>query len=255
MEYTLSRDPTLYPASRAAELTGLTRAQLARGVREGWIRPAGSFLGVAQFDYQQLAGLRRLARLFAAGFSERLAARQLTQFRAWSGQVEVGPVSATGRGKKSRIIFRTPRGRLVESRGQSVFEFEIPRQRSAISLPNPDAQERLLELALAKEAAGEAATAAKIYRTLLARWPSDAQLWFNYGNSLYAQGRAENAAAAYRRAVRLDRQHAGAWNNLGGALMDLGKLPAAEKALRMAMRLDKQLAEPRENLADLWRMC
>lgn len=157
----------------------------------------------------------------------------------------------TSEGKR---LLRTASGRLTESSGQLLLEFDSPAREAAVVGINSAAEkppyDELVERALAYEATAPQ-KAAELYQRMLVRWPDDAQLWFNLGNALYASEQLPAAAAAFRVAAARDPDWPEAWNNLGATLLDLGEWQAAEWALQQALRLMPGYEHALANLADL----
>lgn len=155
---------------------------------------------------------------------------------------------------------RNDAGRLMEPSGQMLLEFSRETRESIAAIraaAQHDYEEQSCK-ALALETSGRLDEAAAMYRELLARWPEDFQLWFNYGNTLFELGQYLQAVEAFRAASVYDPHSAEAWNNLGGALMELGKWSQAKEALQRSLALNPHYSHPRENLAALpsaaWRV-
>ena len=79
--------------------------------------------------------------------------------------------------------------------------------------------------------------------------PSNAPLFFNYGNALGAAGFSERAIAAYQRAIRLQPAFVDAHINLGVLLDSLGRLSEAIEAFRHASRIGPNDVRAHRNLA------
>lgn len=98
------------------------------------------------------------------------------------------------------------------------------------------AAQNALRYAVALEAAGRAAEAAALYRSLLEDDPGSALLWTNLGNVEAGAGEAAAAEAAYRRALELDPANADALNNLAWLLLgQRERLAEAEELARRAV--------------------
>lgn len=244
----------LYSESEVTRLVDVNARQLGQWMKRGWIKPARNDGGVLCFDYQQVMGLRRLAQLLKAGATTRRLARSLRQIAIrlpGEGEplLQLSCLSFSG-----MILSRTPSGHLMEPHGQLLFDFDETTNEGTVSFLSDSHEadyETSFDGAIALESAGQLLPAAEIYERLLARWPEEAGLWFNYGNVLYALDRASEAEKAFSSAVALDGSSAEAWNNLGAVRIDLGAWDDAERALRRATALAPHNADARENLAEL----
>lgn len=114
-------------------------------------------------------------------------------------------------------------------------------------LPADVQASRWLQAASDLEQTGQAAVAARAYRTASERWPNDALAWFALGNSQYAHNRKAEAERSLRRAVDTSPVLPAAWNNLAHLLGERGCPHQAEEAAQCARRLapaDTRLKSP-----------
>jgi Flp pilus assembly protein TadD len=103
----------------------------------------------------------------------------------------------------------------------------------------------------AAQAAGDYATAERIFRQVLRQDPNNANAYRRLGLALNDQGLLEEAEAAHREALRLDPNYALAYNGLGITLYYQGRYEEAEAAYREALRLDPDYASAYNNLGAL----
>jgi predicted O-linked N-acetylglucosamine transferase (SPINDLY family) len=106
-------------------------------------------------------------------------------------------------------------------------------------------QARLAELTkkpLAAQDAGRLEEAEALWRSLIRRFPEEAQLHFQLASVLQKQERLESAAASYLRAAQLEPRAVAAHVNLANVLERLDKLSDAEAHYRAAIRLDPDFA-------------
>ena len=241
----------LYTLRQLTRLVALRRRRLRAWIARGWIAPAEVRHGVAYFDYQQVVGLRHLARLLASGVSSARLARSLKRLHTWLPQADQALLQLEHLTSQGKLMTRTPAGKLIEPDGQMLLEFEDDRQQQPLSITDLQPYDALLDRALEWEAAGRSSDAVDLYRKMLARWPEESQLWFNLGNALYAIAKPAEAVDAFRAAVVLDAEHSEAWNNLGAVLMDLQQWSGAEQALRQALALEPDYPDAQFNLSEL----
>jgi tetratricopeptide (TPR) repeat protein len=239
-----------YTLAHLARELNVPRRRLGTWLGRGWIVPLAVRHGIAFFDFQQVAGLKHLARLLADGVTTQRLAKSLRQLQSWLPQAEHALVQLARLTSDGKLVMRTPAGTLAQPDGQLLLEFDAA-DTAAIPFQGRQTDEQRAEAALVLETAGRFTDAATVYADLLRRHESDAQLWLNYGNVLYELDQPERAERAYRRAVALEADFAEAWNNLGAVLMDLKQLDEAERALRRSLALRPDYDDANTNLADL----
>ena len=243
-----------YTLRDVAHLAGLSCRRLQAWIERGWIVPASSSHGIDLFDYQAVARMRQLSKLLAGGVPPARLARSLRLLSRWRSDAQHGLAQLSLLAGSRRLLTRLADGRLVEPGGQLLLPLEETPEETSVAW-TPQVEEDLAERAWELEQQERYAEAAEAYQRALGKADSDAQLWLNYGNVLYALGRVPQAADAFRRAANLQRTFAAAWNNLGAACLDLARFEEAEAALRRALAIDESYEDARENLADLLREC
>ena len=253
----------LYSLAEVTKLVGVSARQLTQWMKRGWITPARTDGGVASFDYRQVMALRRLAQLVKAGATTRRLAKSLRQIAVRLPGTNEPLLQLSCLSSSGVILSRSANGQLMEPHGQLLFDFDETteegtvsfwRRENVVSARETD-YERSFDRAIALELAGQLSPAAEIYESLLATWPEEAGLWFNYGNVLYALGRATEAERAFASAAALDGTSAETWNNLGAVRIDLAAWDQAERALRKALSIAPDYADAKENLAELRVLC
>lgn len=78
---------------------------------------------------------------------------------------------------------------------------------------------------------------AAFWPTAVEAFPQSGQLWFGYGNALWAQDKQEEALAAFEKAVRYAPQLAAAWNNLAYAQQAAGNTKQAKQSICQALSI------------------
>ena len=104
-------------------------------------------------------------------------------------------------------------------------------------------------VAVALDALGRAADAAREYEEAIRLDPGYSLAHNNLGSLLFAQQRIDEARAHFERAVTANPSNAEAQNNLGAALLARGEGPAARAALQRAVSLRPTYPEAHFNLA------
>ncbi|HEY6134247.1 MAG TPA: PA2778 family cysteine peptidase [Rubrivivax sp.] len=92
----------------------------------------------------------------------------------------------------------------------------------------------LVAAAIAFERSAPPASAAKVYASLLQRWPGHLNATIGLGNTRHAAGDVRGAAQAFE-AAALRHDSAAAWNNLAQALLALGDRAGARLAAQRAV--------------------
>ena len=237
-----------FTAGQIAEALKVPRSKLDRWLAAGLVQPVDVSAGIELFEFQQVAAARSLVELMQSGVSLAKVRRAVARLTNWLPRSGLPLAELSLSAEVGCIVVRTRDGRLAETTGQLLMEFEWDDQ--APSLPfsatvsEADAFRRAV--ACEEDCPQEAAAA---YRALIAQRGEHATLVFNLGNALQAADDQTGALASYRRATELDPQHAGAWNNLANVLAELDQSEEAIVAYRRALALDPRLADARFNLA------
>lgn len=103
------------------------------------------------------------------------------------------------------------------------------------------AQEQLLS--------GRFAQASATYRELISRYPSLAELWFEFGNAAAGELDFAQANRAYQRALEISPQNASLLGMVGHQYLALRQLDAARACFERAVAADPNLVDARINLA------
>ncbi|HEY1784247.1 MAG TPA: tetratricopeptide repeat protein [Pirellulales bacterium] len=106
----------------------------------------------------------------------------------------------------------------------------------------------LAALAEREHAAKRFASAAAVYRKIVALRPDAAEAFNNLGNVFKDQGKLDEAAARYRHAIALKPELFQAHNNLGNVLLAQGKLDEAMARYEQALAIRPDLATVHVNL-------
>lgn len=241
-----------YTVAELTSLLELPRSRVEAWERQGLIKPRAVDDGLARYDFRQVAAVRSLLKLLAAGVRPKRLFRNLRQLRAWTG-ADAGQDELLMRlvHEGGRLILRTDGGRLVETTGQMLFEFESEDVPASVPWQQVFDGDRLFEEAARLEQEGELEAAATGYRQLLLAEGPDPDVCFNLANVLYALGETQAAIERLYEAVSLDREHVEAWHNLGNLLAAQGRHDEALAALRQATTIEPGFADAHYAVADV----
>lgn len=106
--------------------------------------------------------------------------------------------------------------------------------------------------ALRAEAAGDLDEAEAIYGSLLALWPDEPDILYNFGNLYVRSRRFADAARRYEQALEARPEHVAARVNLGSALLMLGRRDEAMDQLLRALRHDPADPDAHRTLGGLY---
>lgn len=243
----------LYSLGDMEAVLEFSRDRLRGLLRAGWIEPVEQRHGVPLFRFEDIRRLKTLIRLLESGITWQRVRRSLLRLRqllpTMSAALEHLPAVDTW---GSRLVMRSPDGRLCEWSGQQLFDFADAdadadeNHVTIVSMPTDWYAE-----ALVQESQGNLAAAIAAYEQLLLQEGPDDDVCFRLANALYAAGRHDAAVERFRQAVELAPEFVEAWNNLGNVLGQLRRLDEAIAAYRQAVALDPGWADARFGLADL----
>lgn len=241
-----------YTTGALTRLLGIPRRQIESWQRHGLLTPTGIHHEVPCFDYRQVAAARSLLKLLNAGIAPKRLARSLSQLQAWyapdrGASLQIAQLLHVG----GRVAFRDDSGRLMETNGQMLIEYESDQAPSIISIPKSKCDDGLFDQAVQFERDGRFHEAAHCYRQLLVEEGPDADVCFNLANTLQALGETAAAIAQLRDVLELDPQYVDAWNNLGNLLAEEGRLQESARAYRSAVAIEPDYADAQYGLADV----
>ncbi len=194
-----------YGVREVAQLLGVSAARVRSLAHAALVSPRRGPRGELRFDFRDLAFLRRLRDLPAAGVTPRRVRRALARLRAElppeRDLCELGLASAAG-----ELVVREHGRQWSPESGQMVFDFDGDARRRAPARSLP-----------ARRDGGR-----------------DADGWYRLGCELEPVD-AERARHAYARALALDPRHADAHVNLGCLDHEADRLADAEAHYRAAL--------------------
>ena len=226
----------------------ISSRQLSAWERAGLIAPA------ADYGFQELAQLRKLAQLRAQRISASSIKASVCAMKAVSGIPN--PLLEAGIALRGpRLVFRHSGATMDPIAGQFEFDFEGGGARleivddSAVSETRRQSNISTLFLEGVRcEEQGKIPEATHLYEETLSLG-EHAPAAINLGTILYNQRQFERAEQLYRRATIANPEYALAFFDLGNALDELQRLPEAIEAYKAAIRLSPGYADAHYNLA------
>jgi tetratricopeptide (TPR) repeat protein len=240
----LVRRFTMADLAKSIHVSG---AKLRQWVRWGLLEPVEVIHRLEFFNFAAVQTAKRLAELTDLDFPITQIRKELEKLR---GRFVGRSISEGDLVQQNGRLLIRHRGRLVDGRGQSYFDFS-DQSESAPTLAIPPPRENvggIFEQALLAEFAGRWEQAIELYQKALLLESSNPILFFNLGNTFYAQGKYEEARDSFRKALNLDDCYAEAWNNLGNAHLELEHWQEAIEAFGQALNLVSHYQDARQNL-------
>lgn len=230
-----------------SQMLNVSVHQIRRWERMGLIKAVTHVCRLPFFDFQEVAGARRLAELVDAGVPVKEIQTSLERLESVVGvggrplaQLEI---LAGGR----RVLYRDSAGRLKTAEGQRMFDFAgLPpggqTEPESLRLPAEPVTDRSRWTAsdwfdearrLADE--GELAPAVEMLRMSLMDDPDAPEVHFYLAEVLYRQGNITGALERYYVAVEFDHNYLEAWTQIGCLLSELKQFTSAVEAFNIAL--------------------
>lgn len=250
-----------YSTRDAAQLAGLTESAVRSCARAGLLSDGAAGLP-ARFSFQDLAVLKSVKDLVAAGVSWRRIRRQLLELRRrFSPAAGLSSLHLTASGRQ--IVVREGALAWQADSGQMLLAFARPETGGEITAmpirreaPAPEPTLGLTADTWFERAADleedDPAAAIEAYRRALHLRPDHAETLINLGRLHAESGAVDRAAECFARAIELDPRDATAVYNLGVVAQDMGKDEEAVRLYERALALDPGLAEAHYNLATIF---
>jgi DNA-binding transcriptional MerR regulator len=220
---------------------------IRRWERMGLIRAISHVCRLPFFDFQEVAGARRLAELVDAGVPVKEIQASLAQLEHVVG-VGTRPLAQLEILASDRhLLYRDERGLLKTAGGQRLFEFagpprQTPASSEAAIHPTAPQEDRSRWTAhdwfeegrrLADE--GHLADAVEAFRLSLMEDADAPEVQFYLAEALYRLGNATGALERYHVAAELDHNYIEAWTQIGCLHAELGQLTPAIDAFDIAL--------------------
>lgn len=252
----------LYTPAMLSRLLDVSTAVIRRWARDGLIRPVRRVHRLPYFDYQEVAGARRLHELLEQGVPTRVLKHGLEDLRKLLPHVERPLAQLDVLASGSRVYYVDDRGLVDARRGQRLFSFGSPdddassesaddedapvavqfRPSDAAGDPDhaktdsrPLTVEGWFHAACAALEAGDVDDAVEAFRVCLMERPGDAELNFHLAEALYREGNVDAAIERSYAAVEADHEYIEAWVQLGSLFEDRDRLDDALEAFTVAL--------------------
>jgi tetratricopeptide (TPR) repeat protein len=238
-----------------------------RWERLGLIQPVQRVFRLPYFDFQEVAGVRRLQAMLKAGIPRAKIEDSLTALRTLLPSVDRPLAQLEILARDSRVRFRDARGLFEARTGQRMLDFEPdpadgasesigdPAEESAeIDANGPPSTIPMPVLGVVSETCpsnwnaeewfdhgcgllgdGEVSEAIEAFRMALMLCPDDAESHFFLASALYRTGNLSGAVERYHMAVELDHDYIEAWTQLGCLRFEAGDSDAAIDAFDIAL--------------------
>lgn len=264
----------LHTPATLGQLLDVPVAQIRRWERLGLIQAAKRVHRLPYFDYNEVAGARRLAELLNAGVSRAEIETNLARLKQWLPGIDRPLVQLDLLERDNRLVIRDEFGIIEPDTRQRLFDFEdqpagepspADDDDEADILDFPDhlstvddrsgwtAEDWFAEGCRLSECASPS-QAQEAFRMSLMLDPQQPEAHFHLAEALYRAGNRHGAVERYYVAVENDRDYIEAWTQLGCLLDELGQVDDAEDAFRIALQAHPDYADACFHLADvLWR--
>ena len=238
-----------YTLAELTQIVGVSAHVIRKWIRHGLLSPVTVNSGLQLFDFGQVSRLGTLAELATNGVSPSAIRAGLKQLSQWLDDPHPMELLTAVDSHRHNLIVRLKDGRLAETRGQLLFDFDAgdsdDEGSSILGLPTTP----LLEQAMEYEDEEEFELAADVYRKVLERGDEEPETRFNYANVVYRLGQVTEAIDLFKDALDRDPEYVEAWNNLGSAYLDVDRMEDAVAAFRNALDLRATYADAHFNLA------
>lgn len=238
-----------YTPAMLSKLLGIDVHRIRRWERMGLIRAVKHVYRLPYFDFQEVAGARRLAELVDAGVPPKEIQQSLSRLQGVLGGIERPLAQLEILAGDHEIIYRDPQGRLKTPAGQILFDFDGPAH------PAEPAEDAPAVLALPAETddrsnwsatewfeegrrladAGDTTAAVQCFRMSLMDDPDAPETNFHLAEALYRMANAPGALERYHVAVERDHNYLEAWTQIGCIHAEMGEHAAALDAFDVAL--------------------
>jgi len=251
-----------YTPAMLSQMLDLPVGTIRSWERAGLIKAVRRIYRLPYFDYQEVAGARRLAELLDAGVPRRQIEASLEKLRemlggndrAW-GQIEV-------LARDRKVVYRDNSGLIESLTGQRLFEFEgepaaedvpetLPLAPGSRNVQTHWTADDWYEEACRLIDEHELAAAVDALRLCLMDQPGRAEAHFQLAETLYRMDNVQGALERYHMTVELDPKYLEAWTQLGCVYSQLGQPQAALDAFDVALDVHPEYPDAHLHKAEL----
>lgn len=261
----------LYTPAMLSQMLSVSVGTIRRWERLGLIKPARKVYRLPYFDFQEVAGVRRLTELLAAGVSRNELEAGLKKLKTLLPNVDRPLAQLDVLAGGSRLVYRDAHSLVEPKTGQRRFDFEDeqdefsvqrPASRDRIAVPSGSGRSTLDSRLnwtaedWAREGCrlldeNEPASAVEAFRLSLTERPGDAELHFHLAEALYRLGNRAGALERYYAAAEIDHEYLEAWTHIGCLHAELGELESAVQAFRIALDVHADYPDAHWHMADV----
>jgi DNA-binding transcriptional MerR regulator/TolA-binding protein len=241
-----------------------------RWERLGLIQPVQRVFRLPYFDFQEVAGVRRLQEMLKAGVSRDRIEESLTALRILLPSVDRPLAQLEILARDSRVVFRDGHGLVEACTGQRMLDFEVDSTVASSALASDQSGEfedtddsvsdsppntiLMPTFRVVSETSpsnwnaeewfdhgcgllgdDEVSEAIEAFRMALMLCPDDAEIHFFLASALYRAGNRAGAMERYHVAVELDHEYIEAWTQLGCLRFEAGDSDSAVDAFDIAL--------------------
>lgn len=216
--------------------------------RSGLIRPSRRVFRLPYFNFQEVAGARRLAEMVADGVSKSEIEAGLSKLKHFLPGIEQPLVQLEVLVRDRHVVYRDECGLVDSVSGQRILDFdsEPPHSVDDAEEAGPLAEQHRhvqthwtannwLDEACRHLEDQQLGAAVEAFRLCLIDEPARPDVHFQLAETLYRLGNLDGALERYHIAVELDHNYLEAWTQLGCLHAEKGELQAALDAFDVAL--------------------
>lgn len=264
-----------YTPAMLSGLLGVPVGVIRGWERTGLITPVRTVYRLPYFDFQEVAGARRIAELLAAGVSPREIKSSLHRLRSVLTGIDRPLAQLDLLAQNARLLYRDDRGLVEPVSGQRCFDFDesnedsnretepgragpfrgdtprlcgdTPQLCSPLATHHSPLTPSDLRAGWAADdwfregcrllEANEARSAVEALRLALMDRPGDAEINFHLAEALYRLGNLAGALERYYAAVESDHNYIESWTQLGCLHAEQGQFDPALEAFEIALSI------------------
>lgn len=268
---------SLYTPAMLCRSLNVPIGTIRRWERLGLIRAVRKVYRLPYFDFSEVAGVRRLSDLLAAGIPPHQLESSLIKLRSMLPGLDRPLAQLNLLAQDARLLVRDAHGLVEPTTGQRCFDFVPPAgfeqapSGDVIAL-DPAQSEARPERSNGKPSAltdqhrsadqwfeegcrlldqQETAAAIESFRSALMSRPGSPEVNFHLAEALYRNGNHEGALERYYAAIESDHDYLEAWTQIGCLHAGQGELQSALDAFSIALSVHADYPDAHWHMADV----